>query len=59
MAILRKDAAAKGLTKESLLVQTPYCGKGGIRSSELVRSLKDCGIELISCANRWKKLTIL
>jgi E3 ubiquitin-protein ligase SHPRH len=36
MAILTKDAAAKGLTKKSLLIPTPYCGKGGIKSFELV-----------------------
>jgi E3 ubiquitin-protein ligase SHPRH len=51
MATLMKDAAAKGLTKESMLIQTPYCDKGGIRSSELVcRSRNVCVTELISCA---------
>jgi hypothetical protein len=52
MATLMKDAAAKGLTQKSLLVQTPYCDRGGIRSSDLVRiGWNVCGAELIRCAN--------
>lgn len=36
MATLQKDAAAKGLTEESLLIELPFCEQGGIRSHILV-----------------------
>lgn len=36
MAILQKDAAAKGLTEESLMIDLPFCEQGGIRSHMLV-----------------------
>lgn len=38
MANLLRDAASKGVTEKSLLIQVPYCGKGGIRSTGLVRN---------------------
>jgi hypothetical protein len=36
MAQLNRDAAAKGLTKNALLIDVPFCEPGGIRSRELV-----------------------
>lgn len=34
---IRKDTISKNLQLQHLLVKLPYCGKGGIRSSDLVR----------------------
>ena len=52
MATLQNDPATKGLTKESLLIELPFCEQGGIKSHmlvslELVCNLKELTLTLI------------
>ena len=48
MATLQNDAATKGLTEESLLIELPFCEQGGIKSHMLVSQELACNLKELS-----------
>ncbi|KII84144.1 hypothetical protein PLICRDRAFT_179819 [Plicaturopsis crispa FD-325 SS-3] len=56
MTDLSQDAAAKGLTEDALLIETPYCDQGGIRSSDLMDEANEIIEDLLNEQSKllWK-----